>query len=158
MRIMVTASFIFLFWFVLSGHTELLLILLGIASSILTVFLSHRMNIIDQESYPFHLGRRLFRYYIFLAKEILIANIDVVKRILKPGSTISPQVFEIPAEQKSDLGKVIYANSITLTPGTVTLELTGNKVKVHSLSKEGAMDLQTGRIADHIPDAGESNQ
>ncbi|MCW8901734.1 MAG: Na+/H+ antiporter subunit E [Gammaproteobacteria bacterium] len=152
MRIIIAASLIFLFWFVLSGHTELLMILLGIASTLLTAFLSRRMNVIDHESYPFHLGLRLLRYYVFLGKEILIANIDVVKRIIKPGSTISPQVFELPATQKTDLSKVIYANSITLTPGTVTLALEGEKVIVHALSKEGAMDLQTGRMAGKVPD------
>lgn len=155
MRIIITATAIFLFWFMLSGHTEVLLIVLGLLSTLLTIFLSRRMNIIDQESYPFHLGYRLFRYYFFLGKEILVTNIDVVKRIIKPGSSISPKVIELPASQKSDLSKVIYANSITLTPGTVTLALEGDKVKVHALSKEGAEDLQTGRMAKAVPDNGE---
>lgn len=155
MRIILTATAIFLFWFMLSGHTEVLLIALGLLSTLLTIFLSRRMNIIDHESYPFHLSMRLLRYYLFLGKEILVTNIDVVKRIIKPGSSISPIIIELPASQKSDLGKVIYANSITLTPGTVTLALEGDKVKVHALSKEGAEDLQTGRMAKAVPDNGD---
>ena len=157
MRTVIATILIFIFWFMLSGHTETLLLLLGIASTLLTIFLSRRMNVIDHESYPFHLSLRLLRYYVFLGKEILIANIDVVKRIINPGSSISPQVIELPATQNSDLSKVIYTNSITLTPGTVTLELVGNKVKVHALSKEGAMDLQTGRMASKVPDIEESS-
>lgn len=155
MRIIITATAIFLFWFMLSGHTEVLLIALGLLSTLLTIFLSRRMNIIDHESYPFHLSMRLLRYYLFLGKEILVTNIDVVKRIIKPGSSISPKIIDLPAPQKSDLSKVIYANSITLTPGTVTLALEGNIVKVHALSKEGAEDLQTGRMAKAVPDNGE---
>lgn len=130
----------------------MLLIALGIASTLVTVYLSHRMNIIDHESYPFHLVARLLRYYVYLGKEIVLANWDVIKRILKPGKSISPTVVTLPANQPSDLGKVIYANSITLTPGTVTLELTNNEVKVHALSKEGADELKTGTMCKQIPD------
>ncbi|MDH5599662.1 MAG: Na+/H+ antiporter subunit E [Gammaproteobacteria bacterium] len=152
MRIVSTATLIFIFWFVLSGHTSNLLIILGIASTGLTVYLSRRMNIIDAESYPFHLSFSLFRYNLYLFKEILIANIDVIKRILSPSVAISPQVTELPASQHSDLSKVIYANSITLTPGTVTLELSGGKLKVHALSHEGIEDLEQGNMAKQVPE------
>lgn len=155
MRIIIATILIFLFWFMLSGHTETLLIVLGILSSLLVVYLSQRMNIIDHESYPFHLSARLLRYYPYLAKEIIVANIDVIKRILKPGMSISPQVFTLPAEKQTDLSKVIYANSITLTPGTVTLDLSGNEMRIHALSKEAAEDLQTGQMAKAVPDNGD---
>lgn len=152
MRTIYVTILIFAFWFLLSGHTGALLISLGIASTIIIVYLSHRMNIIDHESHPLHLSFRLAKYYVYLAKEIILANIDVIKRILSPGKTISPCVVTIPAEQKSDLGKVIYANSITLTPGTVTLELSGDKITVHALSKQAVEDLQTGTMSKAIPD------
>ena len=152
MRTIITASLIFFFWFMLSGHTEVLLIVLGIISTLLSIFLSRRMNVIDHESYPFHLSLRLFRYYFYLGLEIIKANFDVIKRILKPGKTISPQVISLPASQQTDLGKVIYANSITLTPGTVTLELSDETIKVHALSEAGAADLHTGKMAKAVPD------
>lgn len=136
----------------LSGHTEVLLIALGVLSTLLTIFLSRRMNIIDHESYPFHLSLRLLRYYLFLGKEIIVANVDVIKRILKPGRSISPQIITLPAGKRTDLSKVIYANSITLTPGTVTLELSADELIIHALSKEGAEDLQTGQMAKAVPD------
>lgn len=151
MRTIIAASLIFVFWFMLSGHTETLLIVLGILSTLLSVFLAERMKVIDHESYPIHLSARLLRYYVYLGKEIILANIDVIKRILKPGS-ISPQVFTVPASKETDLGKVIYANSITLTPGTVTIELSGDVIKVHALSKQGAADIQTGNMAKAVPD------
>lgn len=152
MRTIIAASLIFFFWFMLSGHTEALLIVLGILSTLLSVYLSKRMNIIDHESYPFPLSLRMLRYYVFLGKEIVKANIDVIKRILTPGDSISPQIITLPASKKTDLSKVIYANSITLTPGTVTLELFGEEIKVHALSKEGAAKLQTGEMAKAVPD------
>ena len=152
MRTIITASLIFLFWFVLSGHTEILLIAFGIASTGLTIYLSKRMNIIDGESFPYHLGLRLFRYSFYLAKQILLANIDVIKRILTPGKSIQPQLIDLPASKHSDLSKVIYANSITLTPGTVTVELSGDKIKIHSLSKSGIEDLETGAMANEVPE------
>ena len=152
MRTVSTATLIFIFWFILSGHTSALLIVFGIASTGLTIYLSKRMNIIDGESYPFHLGFSLVRYNLYLAKEILLANFDVIKRILSPSVAINPQVTELPASQRSDLTKVIYANSITLTPGTVTLELTGEKLKVHALSHEGIEDLKQGYMAKQVPD------
>ena len=133
----------------------MLLIVLGIVSTLLSVYLSKRMDIIDHESYPVHLSLRLLRYYFFLGKEIILANIDVIKRIITPGRSISPQIFTIPASKKTDLSKVIYANSITLTPGTVTLDLTGDEIKVHALCKEGAEDLQSGKMAKAVPDNGE---
>lgn len=109
------------------------------------------MNVIDHESYPFHLSFKFLRYSLFLAKEIILDNIDVVKRIMKPGKTISPQVITLPANQNSDLGKVIYANSITLTPGTVTLELVDKQIKVHALSADGAERLKTNYMANQVP-------
>ena len=139
----------------LSGHTETLLIVLGILSSLLSVYLARRMDLIDHESYPFHLSTRLLRYYPYLAKEIIIANIDVIKRIIKPGQTISPQVFTLPVSKQTNLSKVIYANSITLTPGTVTLDLSGDELKIHALSKEGAEELQKGQMAKAVPDNGD---
>lgn len=152
MRIIIVTSFIFLFWFMLSGHTEILLIALGLLSTLLTVYLSKRMNIIDGESYPLHLNVRLLRYWLFLGKEIIVANVDVIKRILKPGLSISPQIITLSVKKQNDLSKVIYANSITLTPGTVTLALSGDELIVHALSKEAAEDLQSSHIAEAVAD------
>lgn len=152
MRTIFPAVMTFVFWLLLSGHTAPLLISLGVASSAVVIYLSHKMNIIDNESHPFHLSFRLAKYYIYLGKEIILSNIYVIKCILSPGKTISPCIITLPAEQKSDLGKVIYANSITLTPGTVTLELSNDKIKVHALSKQTAADLQTGEMSKAIPD------
>jgi multicomponent Na+:H+ antiporter subunit E len=141
-----------LLWLLLSGHFEVLMLALGLASVILTVFLSLRMNIVDHESYPINLTFKVLRFFIFLWREIILANIDVVVRILKPGKTISPRLTNVPLPQKTDLGRVIYANAITLTPGTVSVQLDKETVAVHALAQETIDDLQTGRMANMVPE------
>ncbi len=111
------------------------------------------MNIIDHESYPLHLSSQFPAFIIYIFREIVNANIDVIKRILTFSNTsISPQLIEIPLPQKTDLARVIYANSITLTPGTVSVALTREKVIVHALTKEAAEHLSAGSMAKAIPD------
>jgi multicomponent Na+:H+ antiporter subunit E len=146
------ATLIFGLWVLLSGHFEPLLLGLGLASTAFTVMLAMRMKLVDRESHPIHISGRLLRFQGFLAGEIVKANLDVVRHILRSGRAISPQMFEQPVPQHTDLGRVIYANSITLTPGTVSVSLGKDQVLVHALSKEGADDLRTGRLAQAVPD------
>jgi len=144
---------LFVFWLLLSGHFEPLLLGLGVASVVLTVFLAKRMNVIDHESYPLHLSLRFPAYLICLFREIVTANINVIKRILTfKGRSISPQWLELPLPIKTDLGRVIYANSITLNPGTVSVELGQDKITVHALTKEAAEDLTSGIMAKRVQD------
>ncbi len=144
---------LFVFWLLLSGHFEPLLLGLGLVSVIFTVFLAKRMKVIDHESYPLHLSPRLPGFLVFLFWEIVKSNIDVLKRIMTLGTpSISPQLIKIPLQQKTDLCRVIYANSITLTPGTVSVELNNDKITVHALTKDAADDLSDGRMAKAIQD------
>ena len=143
---------LFILWLLLSGQYSMLLISLGLVSSVLTVVLALRMDVIDHESHPLHLRRQLPRYWVFLSREVILANLDVVRRILTPGKSFSPQLRQLPLPQKTVLGQVIYANSITLTPGTVTVQLGTDSIRIHALSREAADDLQTGRMAQAIPD------
>jgi len=147
------SALLFVFWFLLSGQTGALLIGLGLASVLLTVFLMKRMNVIDHESYPFHLSSDMPGFFLYIMREIMNANIDVIKRIVSPArNPISPQMLELPLLQKTDLGRVIYANSITLTPGTVSVHLNEDTLLVHALTKEAAAELSTGQMAKSIPD------
>ena len=140
-----------LFWFLLSGHVEPLILGLGVVSVALTFYLSQRMNVIDHESYPLHLSYKMPGFYLYIFGEIIKANIDVVARVLKwNGNSIKPQMVDIPQSQSTDLGAVIYANSITLTPGTVTIEMSDDKLLVHALSKESADELATGDMSKTI--------
>ncbi len=147
------AVFLFAVWFLLSGHVEPLMLGLGVVSVAVTMLLIRRMTLIDHESYPLHLSSKMPGFLVYIVGEIVKANIDVIKRILTfRRASISPQLLEVPANLKTDLGRVIYANSITLTPGTVSVELTSEKILVHALTKEAADELSSGEMARSIPD------
>ena len=133
-------------WLLLSGHFEPLLLILGLASVALVVWIAHRMDVIDHEGHPIGLTPRILLYWPWLIWEIVKANIDVMRRILDPALPISPTVVRVPASQKTELGTVIYANSITLTPGTVTIDLEGNDLIVHAFSEDGAIALESGEM------------
>lgn len=147
------AVFLFVFWLLLSGHMELLMLGFGLASVVLTVILVKRMTLIDHESYPLHLSSKIPAYLAYILRAIIQANIDVAKRILtRKRPSISPKMVEVPLPLKTDLGRAIYANSITLTPGTVSVELAKDRIVVHALSSEAADDLAGGEMARSIPD------
>lgn len=137
---------LFVTWLLLSGYFVPLLISFGILSVILVVFIAHRMDVVDRESHPVHLTFVLPGYWLWLLKEIVLSSIDVTRRVLAPKLRISPTLVRVKATQQSDLGKVIYANSITLTPGTVTLDMDGDVLLVHALSREGAASLEEGEM------------
>ena len=139
-------------WLGLSGQLSVLMISLGLASTTVIIAIAHRMDRIDHETYPTRMNFLLLRFWLFLAREIIVANIDVIKRIFRPGKNISPQLFELPLTLKSDVSRVIYANAITLTPGTVSANLDKRTVTVHTLSIEAAQDLSSGRMARAVPE------
>ena len=132
---------LFGFWLSLSGHYTPLLLSFGVASCVLVVYLSIRMEVVDEEGVPLHLrGRFWIGYLPWLMKEIFVANVAVAKIILDPALPISPRMVVFPGSQKTDLGRAIYANSITLTPGTITTGVQGQEFQIHALT---AADLET---------------
>jgi len=134
-------------WLLNSGHYTVLITSFGVASCLLVVWLSRRMGIVDDEGVPIHILLRLPLYLPWLAKEVVKSNLDVARRILGPGRLdVSPCLFEVPTTQHSDLGRVLYANSITLTPGTVSIRVHGTKITVHAIADEVADDLLVGEM------------
>lgn len=133
-------SALFGFWLALSGHYTPLVTSFGVLSVVLVVYLSERMDVIDQEGVPYHMVPRLLFYVPWLLKEIFIANLVVAKVILDPELPISPRMVRFHGTQDTDAGRALYANSITLTPGTITTGVEGHDFQVHALR---AADLQT---------------
>ncbi|MGH6884847.1 MAG: Na+/H+ antiporter subunit E [Geminicoccales bacterium] len=134
-------------WLLLSGYfTEPLLLALGLASVLLVVVIVHRMEVLDPEGHPVHLGPRALLYWPWLIKEILLANIDVGKAILGFRTPVEPTVFTVRASQRSELGRVIYANSITLTPGTVTIAVDDDRLTIHALTPGAVEGLEGGEM------------
>ena len=137
---LVLALALFGMWLLWSGHYGLYLLGCGIVSTLLVVLLSRRMNIVDSEGVPVQLGLRPILYAPWLLKEMVVANLEVARRILTPRLPIKPVAFRIRSSQKRDLARVIYANSITLTPGTVSIDMEEDQITVHALSHEGAKE------------------
>ena len=137
-------------WLLWSGHYTGRLLGLGALSCGLVLYLSWRMSIVDEEGQPLGLGLRPIRYIPWLVWEVIKANIDVAKRVLSPSLPIAPTLARLPVTQKTSLGAVVYANSITLTPGTVSIEVDSDSILVHGLSRDGVTDLQDGRMAREV--------
>ena len=131
-------------WLLLSGHYQPLLLGLGVASTIVVVLIARRMDLIDREGHPIHLSWRFLLYIPWLLWEIVKANIDIARVIVRPKMAIGPSVLRLKGTQESELGHVIYANSITLTPGTVTIGLEEGVLSVHALTREAAEGLKSG--------------
>ena len=136
----------FLTWLLLSGHYTPLLVGLGLFSSVLVAWLAWRMDLIDDEGFPVEIIGRSLLYWPWLLWQIVLSNIDVAKRILDPKLPISPTLFCVKTSQRSDLGQVIYANSITLTPGTLSTYVGEHEIQVHALTREMADDLIAGEM------------
>ena len=134
--------FYFVIWLLLSGHYDPLLLTLGILSCITCLYVTWKAKFIDEEGLPLHLLMRLPIYTLWLFKEIIKANIDTAKIIIF--NIPDPQNFRVKSSQKTEAGKVTYANSITLTPGTVTTVLDGDILEVHALSSDMADDVKSG--------------
>jgi len=133
-------------WLLLSGHFEPLILMLGLASCVIVVTITKRMDLVDHEGHPIHLTWRAIGYWLWLSWEIIKANIDVARRVLAPTMVINPTMVRLASSQKSDLGLVIYANSITLTPGTVSVDVEPGEILVHALSRDAARDLEIGEM------------
>lgn len=134
-------------WLLNSGHYTGLITSFGVASCLLVVWLSRRMGIVDAEGVPLHLLPGLPRYLPWIVKEVVKSNLDTSRRILGLGCPkVSPRLFDVPTTQHSDLGRVIYANSITLTPGTVSIRVHGTRITVHAIADAVADDLLKGEM------------
>jgi multicomponent Na+:H+ antiporter subunit E len=142
-----------LLWWILSGYTKVLLVSLGLVSIVFTLFVSHRMDVVDDESHPTHISMQLLRYWLYLLQQIVISNIDMLKIILSPNPDIDPRIVRVSIRQQSDLGKAVLGNSITLTPGTVTLDFNNHQdeIEVHAINKATADDVVAGTMDKRVP-------
>jgi len=131
-------------WLLLSGIFEAWLLALGVGSIIIVIILANRMDVIDHEGHPIHLSWRAMGFWPWLMWEIVKANIDVARVIIHPKLPITPRMLHIKASQVTELGHVIYANSITLTPGTVTVGLENGALDVHALTPASINGILSG--------------
>ena len=133
-------------WLVWSGLFKPLLLTLGAFSCLLVAFLAHRMWHTDRERFSVNFNLRFLGYWLWLSREILRSSLEVARVVLNPRLPISPRIVEIEATSRLTVDQVTLGNSITLTPGTIAIELTDGKLKVHTLTQEGADELASGEM------------
>ena len=146
MRLIATALVFALVWVLWSGHFEPLILGFGAVSVTLTIFIAKRLKVLDEEGEP--MGLFLIRFPVFLGwliGEVIQANFAVARIILNPRLPIGSHLIRLRASQKTDLGKVIHANTITITPGTVSLDLHDDIILVHALDPSLANQDDSGR-------------
>jgi multicomponent Na+:H+ antiporter subunit E len=131
---------LFVFWLVLSGMFDGLHVGLGLACTAAVAALSRQMQLVglgNGKGETHHVAEtalhRQFLYSFWLLREIAIANWQVVKIVLDPRMPIDPALIRFDSSVTSDLGVTILANSITLTPGTITLEVEDGEFLIHAL-------------------------
>lgn len=141
------AASLFIFWLALSGHyRSSFLIGVGVVVTLATVIVAERMNASDGEGHPIHLLPRAMIYWPWLIIEIMKSAWTVTRIIIDPRLPIHPTMTRVRAGETSAVGIATYANSITLTPGTITTDVSGLSLTVHAITAEGADDLEAGEM------------
>lgn len=140
---------LFVFWLALSGHYTVFLVVSGAICSVLIVMFSQRKQTLDEEAVPLEAVRGALVYWPWLWLEILKSSWTVARLIVSPGLKISPTMTEVDSVLRTPVALATYANSITLTPGTVTCNLQGHRLTVYALTREGAQDVETGAMDEH---------
>ena len=135
---------LFSLWLLMSGHYNVLIVSLGIISCAFCVYVAKRGKLIDDEGLPIFFMPRLLNYLIWLFKEILKSNLSTAKVIIN--GKVEPETFTVKTSQVTDVAKVTYANSITLTPGTVTTKIQKDVFEVHALNSDFGNDVRTNEM------------
>lgn len=134
--------FLVFLWLVLTSTFNSQEFLLGVFICFIIALINYKFYIkLGFPSLSFKKFYFSFIYILVLFYEILKANIDVALRVIRPSLPINPGVVVIKTRLKSDIAKTILANSITLTPGTFTLDIQGNKLLIHWIDVE-ATDIK----------------
>ncbi len=143
---------LFAFWLILSPSVSLQSVIIGIIVSILVVLYSQDVVFSEEEVTIYAISKlRIFIRYLFtLLWEIVKANIDVAKVVLSPKMPISPSFIKVHAVFKNDVNKVIYANSVTLTPGTLTVDVRGDEYIIHALTDAAAEGMDNSILEQYV--------
>ena len=134
------------FWLLLSGYIQPLLLSFGVISVAIVIVVLKRMDTIDQELKQVTSGSRLVRYVVWLLGQILSSSIQVTKLIWSSPDKLSPSLAKVPATNVPKNNQVLYANSITLTPGTLSIDLDEDELTVHALQESSIAELQEGAM------------
>ena len=147
---LITTFILFILWLLLSGHLEPLLLLLGLLSCLFVAWLSHKLALLNSDFQTLRFNLNLPKFLPWFFIELVKSNLDVSWRILHPTLSIQPNISTVPITKHSEVGKAVYANCITLTPGTYSIDINSAVIEVHSLTKNLAHNLQQGEMNKRI--------
>ena len=139
-------------WLLLSGMFKPMLLVLGTLSVALVVYLAVRMQVLTHRGQPIYIRFiEVVRYWAWLIVEILKSNYQVTVALLSRDLPIKPTLRRVSATPNTELGRVVYANSITLTPGTTAINFTrSGDILVHALHEDSLHELENDEMASHV--------
>jgi multicomponent Na+:H+ antiporter subunit E len=144
------APLLAIFWLVLSGRFEPLLLTLGALSVAVVCWLARRAGVDQHYGAAVPIALRLPRFVLWLALKVLVSASAVVRRVWSPRLDLRPVVAPTPMRDMPDLLQVVYANAITLTPGTLSLDVADDRIEVHSLEPAGVDELREGAMLSRV--------
>jgi multicomponent Na+:H+ antiporter subunit E len=142
-RFVVATIILFIIWLLLVGTLNFSEIFVGFLVVVFTVWLSSsHLSFLDDIKFNWATPLFMLSYLGVFLLALLHANIDMARRVLSPSLPINPALVEVKTQLKSSLGKLILANSITLTPGTLTVDVVGEHLLVHWVDSSPGKDLE----------------
>jgi multicomponent Na+:H+ antiporter subunit E len=150
MHLLKWAILLALFWLLLSGIYQTLIIGFGVFSVLLVLFVLKRMDQTDFEPKPVASGARISRYFVWLTGQIIASSVHVTKLVWGNPKNLSPSLAKVSVAQVPDKVRVLYANSITLTPGTLSVDLEDDEITVHALQNASIGELKEGDMVNKI--------
>ena len=150
-NLIMTFVMLFGFWVLLSGKYDLFHLALGVGCSLLIAYLTHDLLFANVRIGNARvIAMRFFAYIPWLLYQIITSNIYVASVVLGPKQRVKPQIIRFKTKLESDISWVTLANSITLTPGTITMDIKDGEFFVHALDKKVADDLHAGEMEDRV--------
>lgn len=148
MRLIALATLLFAFWLLLSGHYTAWLIGSGAVVALIVALFAHYARVDDEEGFPIERIIGGLGYWPWLVKEITKSALSVTRIILDPRLPVSPRFVRAEYSARTSVGIATYANSITLTPGTITVDVDQSRrsLMVHALTGDAAADLESGEM------------
>ena len=145
-RMLVLALLLAAAWVLWSGFFKPLLLGLGALSTLMTLYIVRRMGYFDNETFALDYGPSLLAYWWWLGGEVIKSALEVARVVLQPRVEVEPQVIEIDASELDLVDQALLGNSITLTPGTLTLDVYQGRIRVHALTAGCAASVEDGEM------------
>jgi multicomponent Na+:H+ antiporter subunit E len=145
-RILILALLLITAWVLWSGYLKPLLLGLGALSCLLTIWVVRRMGYFDDDTFAFHYDWRLLGFWAWLGREVVLSSIQVARVVLRRKVDVEPEVVDIDGSGLGPVDLALLGNSITLTPGTLTLDVYEGRLLVHALTADGAAALRQGEM------------